>query len=214
ATHQDLEQRVKAGAFREDLFHRLNVIRLRLPALRERNEDIAPLARFFLQKSARELGVEGKRLTDAAVARLVAFDYPGNVRQLENICHWLTVMAPAQLVDAHDLPPELQGRPAPVAADGHASPAAADALPASTPAPPREPVAAGDWIAALERRARELLSAGEPMVWDTLTREFEAQLIRSALATTRGRRIEAALKLGIGRNTITRKIQELGLEEK
>ena len=108
ATHQDLEQRVKAGAFREDLFHRLNVIRLRLPALRERTEDIAPLARFFLQKSARELGVEGKRLTDAAIASLVRFDYPGNVRQLENICHWLTVMAPAQLVDAKDLPPELQ----------------------------------------------------------------------------------------------------------
>ena len=108
ATHQDLEQRVKAGGFREDLFHRLNVIRLRLPALRERTEDIAPLARFFLQKSARELGVEGKRLTDAAIARLVLFDYPGNVRQLENICHWLTVMAPAQLVDAKDLPPELQ----------------------------------------------------------------------------------------------------------
>src|SRR6476646_10148895 len=108
ATHQDLEQRVKAGGFREDLFHRLNVIRLSLPALRERTEDIAPLARFFLQKSARELGVEGKRLTDAAIARLVLFDYPGNVRQLENICHWLTVMAPAQLVDAKDLPPELQ----------------------------------------------------------------------------------------------------------
>ena len=108
ATHQDLELRVKAGGFREDLFHRLNVIRLRLPALRERTEDIAPLARFFLQKSARELGVEGKRLTDAAIARLVLFDYPGNVRQLENICHWLTVMAPAQLVDAKDLPPELQ----------------------------------------------------------------------------------------------------------
>src|SRR6185369_16654935 len=112
ATHQDLEQRVRAGAFREDLFHRLNVIRLRLPALRERTEDIAPLARFFLQKSARELGVEGKRLTDAAIARLVVFDYPGNVRQLENICHWLTVMAPAQLVDAKDLPPELQPRAA------------------------------------------------------------------------------------------------------
>src|SRR5213078_2183994 len=108
ATHQDLELRVKGGAFREDLFHRLNVIRLRLPPLRERTEDIAPLARFFLQKSARELGVEGKRLTDAAIASLVVFDYPGNVRQLENICHWLTVMAPAQLVDAEDLPPELQ----------------------------------------------------------------------------------------------------------
>src|SRR4051794_705828 len=123
ATHQDLEERVKAGAFREDLFHRLNVIRLRLPALRERTEDIAPLVRFFLQKSARELGVEGKRLTDAAIARLVAFEYPGNVRQLENICHWLTVMAPAQLVDADDLPPEVQARTersAP-AGNGHSS---------------------------------------------------------------------------------------------
>ena len=108
ATHQDLEERVKAGSFREDLFHRLNVIRLRLPALRERKEDIAPLTRFFLQKSARELGVEGKRITDAALERLMQFDFPGNVRQLENICHWLTVMAPAQLVDAKDLPPELQ----------------------------------------------------------------------------------------------------------
>src|SRR5437764_6129981 len=107
ATHQDLEQRVKLGAFREDLFHRLNVIRLRLPALRERREDVPALARFFLQKSARELGVEGKRLTDAAIASLVVFDYPGNVRQLENICHWLTVMAPAQVVEAKDLPPEL-----------------------------------------------------------------------------------------------------------
>ena len=232
ATHQDLEQRVKAGGFREDLFHRLNVIRLRLPALRERKEDIAPLARFFLQKSARELGVEGKRLTDAAVARLVAFDYPGNVRQLENICHWLTVMAPAQLVDAHDLPPELQGRTVGAAVgNGHTSsiadagvpptpsatavePAVEPTAAARTVAPQRDADTGGDWIAALERRARELLSAGEPMVWDRLTREFEAQLIRSALESTRGRRIEAALKLGIGRNTITRKIQELGLDDK
>ncbi|WP_051495842.1 nitrogen regulation protein NR(I), partial [Methylibium sp. T29-B] len=107
ATHQDLEQRVKQGAFREDLFHRLNVIRLRLPALRERREDIPALARSFLQKSAKELGVEAKRLSEAALARLSSFDYPGNVRQLENICHWLTVMAPAQMVDAKDLPPEL-----------------------------------------------------------------------------------------------------------
>ena len=237
ATHQDLEQRVRAGAFREDLFHRLNVIRLRLPALRERSEDIAPLARFFLQKSARELGVEGKRVTDAALARLVAFDYPGNVRQLENICHWLTVMAPAQLVDADDLPPELQARVTvrPPAANGHAGASAlgagespparaaagADAVDAQLAPATRasEPLraralGAGDWLDALERRARELLQAGEPMVWDTLTREFEAQLIRAALETTRGRRIEAALKLGIGRNTITRKIQELGIDDK
>src|SRR3954447_24974076 len=107
ATHQNLEQRVKEGAFREDLFHRLNVIRLRLPALRERREDIAMLTRFFLQKSAKELGVEAKRITEAAVVRLMAFDFPGNVRQLENICHWLTVMAPAQTIEAKDLPPEL-----------------------------------------------------------------------------------------------------------
>ena len=237
ATHQDLEQRVKAGAFREDLFHRLNVIRLRLPALRERTEDIAPLARFFLQKSARELGVEGKRLTDAAIARLMRFDYPGNVRQLENICHWLTVMAPAQLVDAKDLPPELQTALAarndatarPLAAESGAaveplgavdgttapSPPAAAAEAAAAPANERPAVAAeSDWLVGLERRARELLHSGQPMVWDALTREFEAQLIRSALELTRGRRIEAAQKLGIGRNTITRKIQELGLDDK
>jgi len=233
ATHQDLEQRVKAGAFREDLFHRLNVIRLRLPALRERTEDIAPLARFFLQKSARDLGVEGKRLTEAAIARLVLFDYPGNVRQLENICHWLTVMAPAQLVDAKDLPPELQPqtatrldtalRVAPADADAPTS-ARGDFVTPSPAAASFSPPSAGDgagatardtgWLGGLEQRARELLQSGEPMVWDTLTREFEAQLIRSALEMTRGRRIEAAHKLGIGRNTITRKIQELGLDEK
>src|SRR6195952_2487754 len=107
ATHQNLEDRVKLGAFREDLFHRLNVIRLRLPALRERAEDVPSLTRFFLQKSAKELGVEAKRITDAALARLMRFDFPGNVRQLENICHWLTVMAPAQMIEAKDLPPEL-----------------------------------------------------------------------------------------------------------
>src|ERR1700710_2156316 len=107
ATHQNLEDRVKLGAFREDLFHRLNVIRLRLPALRERNEDVAALTRFFLQKSAKELGVEAKRITDAALAQLMRFDFPGNVRQLENICHWLTVMAPSQMIEAKDLPPEI-----------------------------------------------------------------------------------------------------------
>ncbi|MEP7138750.1 MAG: nitrogen regulation protein NR(I) [Caldimonas sp.] len=234
ATHQDLEERVKAGAFREDLFHRLNVIRLRLPALRERTEDIAPLARFFLQKSARELGVEGKRLTEAAVARLTQFDYPGNVRQLENVCHWLTVMAPAQQVDAKDLPPELQmarassavrASPAPVEADpsteeDRRSPEKSTAIPGPGDAPAAAHAIAGaadgggaSWVAALERQARELLRSGQPKVWDTLTREFEAQLIRSALELTRGRRIEAAQKLGIGRNTITRKIQELDLDD-
>ena len=232
ATHQDLEERVKAGSFREDLFHRLNVIRLRLPALRERTEDVAPLARFFLQKSARELGVDGKRLTEAAIARLNQFDFPGNVRQLENICHWLTVMAPAQLVDAKDLPPELQPRAAPrvvpvesaaaVTAPAYAAPAAesvAASAAASLSSPAFAPAVATaapsevDWLADLEREVRELLRVGQPMVWDVLTKKFEAQLIRTALEATRGRRIEAAHKLGIGRNTITRKIQELGLED-
>ncbi|CAN5557746.1 N/A [soil metagenome] len=105
ATHQDLEQRVKLGGFREDLFHRLNVIRLRLPALRERGEDVPALTRHFLQQSAKQLGVEPKRISDAALVRLATFGFPGNVRQLENICHWLTVMAPAQLIEAKDLPP-------------------------------------------------------------------------------------------------------------
>ncbi|MDE2148139.1 MAG: nitrogen regulation protein NR(I), partial [Burkholderiales bacterium] len=109
ATHQHLEERVRQGAFREDLFHRLNVIRLRLPALRERRHDIPMLTRFFLGKSARELGVDAKRITDAALERLAQFDFPGNVRQLENLCHWLTVMAPAQVVEPKDLPPEVSG---------------------------------------------------------------------------------------------------------
>src|SRR6201999_1007956 len=108
ATHQNLEQRVREGLFREDLYHRLNVIRLRLPSLRERREDIPLLARHFLAKSARDLGVESKRLSDAAMAYLASQDFPGNVRQLENICHWLTVMAPMQVVEVGDLPSELR----------------------------------------------------------------------------------------------------------
>jgi two-component system nitrogen regulation response regulator GlnG len=236
ATHQNLEERVRQGVFREDLYHRLNVIRLRLPALRERREDIPALARFFLQKSARELGVEPKRITEGALARLTSFDFPGNVRQLENICHWLTVMAPAQIVEAKDLPPELLGEGA---AAPDAAPASAPALaqssaqpvvaaPSATPpdaagrdtasreglaaAPPTAPVPA-QWLDDLEREARALLISGSADVWDQLTHKFEARLIHTALEVTRGRRIEAALKLGIGRNTITRKIQELGLDD-
>ena len=221
ATHQNLEQRVREGAFREDLFHRLNVIRLRLPALRERREDIPALARSFMGKSARELGVEAKRLSEPALARLVAFDYPGNVRQLENICHWLTVMAPAQTIDAKDLPPELSMPSAgAVAGNGNAAltaPAASESeAGASMRAPgaaPQVGALAGPWLLDLEREARAMLEAGVPDVWDALTHKFEAQLIHTALDVTRGRRIEAAHKLGIGRNTITRKIQELGLDD-
>jgi two-component system nitrogen regulation response regulator GlnG len=112
ATHQNLEERVRQGLFREDLFHRLNVIRLRLPSLRERREDIPLLARHFLAKSAQDLGVEPKRLSDSALKTLQALEFPGNVRQLENLCHWLTVMAPGQVVDAADLPAELRDQPA------------------------------------------------------------------------------------------------------
>ncbi|MEQ1683587.1 MAG: nitrogen regulation protein NR(I) [Burkholderiaceae bacterium] len=224
ATHQNLEDRVRLGAFREDLFHRLNVIRLRLPALRERNEDVPALTRFFLQKSAKELGVEAKRITDAALARLTRFDFPGNVRQLENICHWLTVMAPSQMIEAKDLPPELQTLPAavvppmvasvPVEAVTMAAPVAHAPSPVASPDVPASAVApAVHWLAGLEQDARTLLQSGQPEVWDTLTRKFEAQLIHTALEITRGRRIEAAQKLGIGRNTITRKIQELGLDD-
>jgi len=221
ATHQNLEQRVKEGSFREDLFHRLNVIRLRLPPLRERREDVPMLTRYFLQQSATQLGVEPKRISDAALQVLGAFDFPGNVRQLENICHWLTVMAPAQVIDTKDLPPEVlggagTGAPLPDTLEPTAAapfiaslgmPVAADPLAA------REAGAAqGDWETSLQAEAQRLLAQGRTDVWDVLTRRFETRLIQTALANTRGRRIEAAHKLGIGRNTITRKIQELHLE--
>ena len=226
ATHQNLEQRVREGAFREDLFHRLNVIRLRLPALRERREDVPLLARFFLQQSARQLGVEPKRISEAALQQLAAFDFPGNVRQLENICHWLTVMAPAQVIEVKDLPPEVVAQPveaAPAAAvetvpeapvpKAGVEPAARTSVDLAWPRPGLDlPVAASDWEKGLQDEALALLAQGRTDVWDVLTRRFETSLIQTALAATRGRRIEAAQKLGIGRNTITRKIQELGLE--
>lgn len=217
ATHQDLEQRVEEGVFREDLFHRLNVIRLRLPALRERREDIPMLTRHFLQRSARQLGVEPKRISDAALEKLGRFSFPGNVRQLENLCHWLTVMAPAQVIEPKDLPPEVLmaiGEGGAVAA-AQVAPAASSGTPAV--AVPTAPGAAaapdGDWETALRAEATALLASGRLDVWDELSRRFERKLILTALESTRGRRIEAAHKLGIGRNTITRKIQELGIEE-
>ena len=188
ATHQNLEARVKDGQFREDLYHRLNVIRLRLPSLRERREDIPLLARHFLAKSAKELGMEAKRLTEAAMNYLSAHDFPGNVRQLENVCHWLTVMAAGQSIEINDLPPELREE--------------------------SSRVQGSDWIGALSREAEKALARGESGIMDSLSREFEKVLIAKALAHTGGRRIEAANLLGIGRNTITRKIQELGLEDK
>ena len=187
ATHQNLEQRVKQGLFREDLFHRLNVIRLRLPPLRERAEDIPLLARYFLQKSAQELGVEPKKLTPAALRYLTTLSWSGNVRQLENVCHWLTVMAPGQNIEVVDLPPDL--------------------LEGNTETPEKS------WQESLAREADILFNRGEQGVMDPFTRNFEKTLITCALKYTGGRRIEAAHLLGLGRNTLTRKIQELGLEQ-
>jgi two-component system, NtrC family, nitrogen regulation response regulator GlnG len=225
ATHQDLEQRVKEGVFREDLYHRLNVIRLRLPALRERREDVPVLARYFLQRSAQQLGVEPKRMDDAALERLSHFQFPGNVRQLENICHWLTVMAPSQLIEVKDLPPEVLdagpvlGSPA-LLSSSFAVPSELEGLSASAVLARQgladlgaASVGLAVWDAGLEQETLAMLNAGRTDVWDALTRRFETSLIQAALATTRGRRIEAAQKLGIGRNTITRKIQELGIDE-
>jgi two-component system, NtrC family, nitrogen regulation response regulator GlnG len=324
ATHQDLEDRVRQGLFREDLFHRLHVIRLRLPSLRERREDIPLLARHFLQKSARSLGGDAKRLGDDALAAMAAFAWPGNVRQLENVCHWLTVMAPSISVGVADLPPELRtsGLRAPVpvtlaaASGGFSEPAAAlarldprveprvdsntgfnavtSAVTANlsgtasnltsgaaaksersanvilddherladidlsgalapngrvhaanglhgtqfvpgvhssavqgraTGTGPGESGATGasqlQWSSLLEREVASLLNAqphdqrltGASELMDELTRVFESTIIKTTLQHTRGRRIEAALRLGIGRNTITRKIQDLHIEE-
>lgn len=340
ATHQHLEARVEQGLFREDLFHRLNVIRLRLPPLRERPEDIPVLARHFLAKSAKELGVETKRLSDDALAFMARLPFPGNVRQLENLCHWMTVMAPAATVALIDLPTELRERhadlvqliagpqaafspasaamynppsqqastqaqaSAPMASGGLSAPFAGAGLaqplsgvrhdagvaltqPAGQPGAhtplqglgggagggaPMMPVqsgaaaglvagqaSAGGWpmtgagvpglpvqggapttdaaiLAAMHAQAQ---MSAPPPAWyellerhveqqlaeqhrdhppehselmDALSRQFEAILIGTALRHTRGRRIEAALRLGIGRNTITRKIAELRLE--
>jgi len=224
ATHQHLEQRVREGGFREDLFHRLNVIRLRLPALRERREDVPMLTRHFLQQSAKQLGVEPKRISESALRLLGGFDFPGNVRQLENICHWLTVMAPAQVIEVKDLPPEVLSMaspvaepptavaPSPVPAVAVESPPAVAVQAPASPAAPAVAAPAGDWEQGLQAEAMTLLEGGATDVWDRLTRRFETRLIQTALSNTRGRRIEAAQKLGIGRNTITRKIQELGME--
>ncbi len=188
ATHQDLEERVKLGLFREDLFHRLNVIRLRLPPLRERREDVPLLTRHFLQQSAQVLGVETKQLSASTLRYLATMNWRGNVRQLENVCHWLTVMAPGQNIDVADLPPGLKADSA-------------------------KPLGSTSWQAALASEVMDALNRGEQNILDTHTREFEKILISKALQHTGGRRIEAATLLGMGRNTLTRKIQELGIEE-
>lgn len=192
ATNQALERRVKEGLFREDLYHRLNVIRLRLPPLRCRVADIGPLVRYFLKERAAELGVEEKTLSDEALAVLEKFPFPGNVRQLENVCRWLLVMAPSKLIRPEDLPEEVR--------EGEVfSPVVEEA---------GEPDEKGvDWRSGLRREIRDALRSGESHPYDRLVTEVEQMLFRAALEHTRGRRGEAATLLGIGRNTLTRKLQ-------
>ncbi|MDH5179048.1 MAG: nitrogen regulation protein NR(I) [Gammaproteobacteria bacterium] len=187
ATHQNLENRVSEGLFREDLFHRLNVIRIHIPALRERQKDIPLLARHFLDRAARELGVESKALDKETAQYLSTLPWPGNVRQLENVCHWLTVMSPSQEIHLHDLPPELRET-------SHA------------------PATGAKWTEALRIWAEGQLAQGEEGILETATPEFEKVMIKTALQKSGGRRQDAALLLGWGRNTLTRKIKELGLE--
>ena len=186
ATHQNLETLVANGQFREDLFHRLNVIRIHLPRLADRQEDIPKLMQFFLGKAAQELGVEGKILSSSASRYLCQLPWPGNVRQLENTCRWLTVMAAGREIHPSDLPPELL-----------------------EPAQPVRDNDTGTWQDTLAAWAQQRLAAGESNVLRKALPEFERIMITAALAHTGGKRAEAAETLGWGRNTLTRKIKEL-----
>ena len=226
ATHQDLEARVAQGLFRDDLFHRLNVIRLRLPPLAERVEDIPLLAEHFLAESAASLGVEPKQLGADALRVLCAFGWPGNVRQLENVCQWLTVMTAAHVVTMADLPPEMlpsrgaaaATRPVTEAASVAAPQASGGTLSAPADAPDQvdidgESADPKGWCALLAKLARQQLE--DPQARDLLTplqASFERTLIEAALEATGGHRGEAARRLGLGRNTLARKIRDLGID--
>ena len=188
ATHQNLEERVEKGDFREDLFHRLNVIRIHIPALRERREDIGLLARHFLQAAAAELDMETKTLDDESLEFLSSLEWRGNVRQLQNTCRWLTVMAPSQEVHMDDLPPELTSKES-------------------------KSQMSGDWVKVLQYWAEQQLANGETDLFDKATPEFERVMIQTALRSAGGRRQDAARLLGCGRNTLTRKIKELDMED-
>lgn len=230
ATHQNLEARVKEGLFREDLYHRLNVIRLRLPSLCERREDIPLLTKYFLTQSAKQLGVEAKRMSESALNFLSGLDFPGNVRQLENLCNWITVMAPGQTVEILDLPPDIL--PAGQRLESVNSSSVGTATLSRNGVRELPPISssAGEidsiegemnssqrainqpvWTSLLEEQATAMLQQGQTEVIDKLGRLFEAIVIKAALKHTHGRKNDAAIRLGIGRNTITRKIQELGI---
>jgi two-component system nitrogen regulation response regulator GlnG len=188
ATHQNLEKLVQEHKFREDLFHRLNVIRIHIPKLSDRREDIPRLMGYFFKKAAEELSVETKVLTSEAETFLTKLDWPGNVRQLENTCRWITVMASGREVHVGDLPPELLQQ-------SHETVTAAG----------------GEWQEGLRRWADQELGLGRENLLDVAVPIFEQIMIETALKHTNGRRRDAAVLLGWGRNTLTRKIKELGM---
>jgi two-component system nitrogen regulation response regulator GlnG len=184
ATHQNLEKRVELGEFREDLFHRLNVIRIQLPALNERKEDIAALAKHFLTKAAKELAVAPKALSPDVEQYLMELNWPGNVRQLENVCRWLTVMSPSQIVQRDDLPSDIaQGD---ITGDNGVA----------------------DWQTLFKQWAAKKALSGEGGALANIVSEVEALLMQVALERTAGKRQEAAKLLGWGRNTLTRKLKD------
>ena len=188
ATHQNLEELVKQGQFREDLFHRLNVVRLRLPALKERPEDIEALAHHFLSASAEELQVETKTLTADSIKAMQLYHWPGNVRQLQNTCRWLTVMAPSQTVNPQELPEELSQIP-------------------NSQAPE------GDWLDAFQNWLNQELKQGKENIWPDIQAQLESRLIKTALIACNGHKQDAALKIGWGRNTLTRKLKERDIQD-
>ncbi|MAF69448.1 MAG: nitrogen regulation protein NR(I) [Alteromonas sp.] len=189
ATHQNLEQRVAEGKFREDLFHRLNVIRVHLPSLSERREDIPLLARHFLRRAAKELDVEAKSLSKDAEKLMAQLPWPGNVRQLENVCRWLTVMASGQEVLPSDLPPEIHSESSIEKASS----------------------AAGDWPELLASWTDKQLKDGHYNILNDAMLTFEKIMLERALQHTHGHKQDAAKRLGWGRNTLTRKLKELGI---
>jgi two-component system, NtrC family, nitrogen regulation response regulator GlnG len=216
SSYQNLENLVASGQFREDLFHRLNVIRLRLPALRDRVEDIPILTQHFLTMSARQLNVKSKILLPETVEAISKLPYPGNVRQLQSICHWLTVMISAPEIMPHDLPkeltypPPLSKQPFQYAGDVVAPQSTAHSM--SDAASHGVPIPRVNWDHQLGMIAKKMLEEGKENVFQHLLNQFEKAVIEAALETTRGRKVEAAERLGIGRNTITRKLNELGIE--
>lgn len=236
ATHQNLETLVAEGRFREDLFHRLNVIRIRIPSLNERKADVPLLMRHFLVQAAEELKTDVKRILPEVMDRLSEYHWPGNVRQLENVCRWLTVMAPGQDIHLGDLPPELARGVEPT---GRARPAEAELRqpnPSASPVPHEAPVLRAEspeagptqsvtvqatapaatepsWHELLRAWADDQFASGASGILERALPLFERRLIESALKATKGQRQEAARRLGWGRNTLTRKIQELGLDD-